>query len=1236
MPVVGEAHIIVRAITTNVAKDINKGFSGLSGSGGGGKQAEKAGQDLSNRFMKGFNKGGKDTSFLSNFSAGLKEMNPAAQQGYETFQQLIMSGYKGSAMVGIFASSIGALIGALVALVGAALGAAASFTAVIGLFLSMKVASAVAKMAFNGIGEAVQQATQAQKNQAQEIRNVREELQQLKFDAEEAALSQESAAIALEKAREGLARTADLPADSRARREAELSYKQAELNYRRAKDKNNDLQEELKTGAKARAAAAAKDPYAALTTSQKGFAKFLVSLQPIMKGLREAVASGFLPLLQKGMSDLLASDTFNAIYNGIKSIGTALGKAVGPLFKFLSSTEAAGYLNQIFADMAYVVKQFGPILTKFFGIFLKIMAASGPIVREFADYILQMLTNFKDFLDATGDTKLTEFFITAADMAGKFGKIFGNVFNGLIAIAEANFGPGTGGDILLNWLAEATSAFGTFGGQGKSQLNTFFQSVALNAKAMLGGIGGIITEIIKLGADPKVGDFWRTVKESTPQIGEILKKANSAMPIIGKILAKIIDIVNKLVDSGAVDNYFNTLLAGATVVDNVLNNKVVGSVQEFTGRIHAVTTAFQKMMQIAEPIAGFLQVGMQKYTGVLGGVIDFSKGVFEGTKKIIDGMDGMGGKVKKTMDSFKAAGSIWPKYKKGVNQARDYTGLLSKKSGAFLKNATTQTRMLIASQSKFKWWLGATTLQYEALGLRFKLFKVRALQGFAEMTYSNNKFVAAFGKVGYALTSHPIYAVIGLLVGAFVLLYTTNENFKKQIDSAFKPALDSLKAAWDQILTALQPVFVAFKGLIGATGEVSNKATGLTLVFIAITTAVAGLIQFLAPLIVAIVQFLAPGIEFLINMFTFLNTNVIAPLIPAIAIFTAIIYGLNTAVAIQTKVLAINKMGWGVWFKQLKIVAFFTKIYDGITKMLNLSLLANPIVLITIAIVALIAAIIWLATNTTFFQDAWAALTVAWQASIDAIGMAFNWVMGIIKSVWEWIVANWPLLLAIITGPIGLAVYFIMNNLDAIIGFFQAAFKFIGDIIMGYINFWIGVWTFLGTSIMNIIMAIPGFFVSSFNFIVDFFKNFINGAIGLFEGFVNFILSGVNMIIRALSSLSVKIPDWVPFFGGQTWGISIPEIPMLKLPRLAEGGVVSPSPGGSLINVAEAGKPEKVTPLDSNGLSAGDRAVLAAVNGSSSGGMNITVNAAPGMDVNALAAEVGRKLAFQMRKGAYN
>jgi hypothetical protein len=67
------------------------------------------------------------------------------------------------------------------------------------------------------------------------------------------------------------------------------------------------------------------------------------------------------------------------------------------------------------------------------------------------------------------------------------------------------------------------------------------------------------------------------------------------------------------------------------------------------------------------------------------------------------------------------------------------------------------------------------------------------------------------------------------------------------------------------------------------------------------------------------------------------------------------------------------------------------------------------------------------------------------------------------------------------------------------------------------------------------------------------------------------------------------------------------------------------------VNVAEAGKPEKVVPLDSEGLSAGDRKVLEALN--SSTGINIQINGAE-MDKNELAAEVSRRLAFQMRKGA--
>jgi hypothetical protein len=44
--------------------------------------------------------------------------------------------------------------------------------------------------------------------------------------------------------------------------------------------------------------------------------------------------------------------------------------------------------------------------------------------------------------------------------------------------------------------------------------------------------------------------------------------------------------------------------------------------------------------------------------------------------------------------------------------------------------------------------------------------------------------------------------------------------------------------------------------------------------------------------------------------------------------------------------------------------------------------------------------------------------------------------------------------------------------------------------------------------------------------------------------------------------------------------LEIGKIPSVKIPRLAEGGIVMPRPGGVLANIAEAGQAEAVIPLD--------------------------------------------------------
>jgi hypothetical protein len=92
-----------------------------------------------------------------------------------------------------------------------------------------------------------------------------------------------------------------------------------------------------------------------------------------------------------------------------------------------------------------------------------------------------------------------------------------------------------------------------------------------------------------------------------------------------------------------------------------------------------------------------------------------------------------------------------------------------------------------------------------------------------------------------------------------------------------------------------------------------------------------------------------------------------------------------------------------------------------------------------------------------------------------------------------------------------------------------------------------------------------------------------------------------------------------------------------KWVKLAKGGTVMPSTGGSIVNVAEAGKPERIEPLAPNGLSSRDVAIIEKLSGKSGGGNTIQINVygTPGMDINDLADQVGRKVAFNIGRGKY-
>lgn len=91
--------------------------------------------------------------------------------------------------------------------------------------------------------------------------------------------------------------------------------------------------------------------------------------------------------------------------------------------------------------------------------------------------------------------------------------------------------------------------------------------------------------------------------------------------------------------------------------------------------------------------------------------------------------------------------------------------------------------------------------------------------------------------------------------------------------------------------------------------------------------------------------------------------------------------------------------------------------------------------------------------------------------------------------------------------------------------------------------------------------------------VADFIGGVFERKINIVKGIINSVISLINGAIGAINKLKIDIPDWVPKYGGSSFGVNIP-----KIPTLAEGGVIDKA---TLAMVGEAGK-EVVMPLENN------------------------------------------------------
>lgn len=245
-------------------------------------------------------------------------------------------------------------------------------------------------------------------------------------------------------------------------------------------------------------------------------------------------------------------------------------------------------------------------------------------------------------------------------------------------------------------------------------------------------------------------------------------------------------------------------------------------------------------------------------------------------------------------------------------------------------------------------------------------------------------------------------------------------------------------------------------------------------------------------------------------------------IIPAMKSFTLSTLSNVRATVTNTASLAANKVA-------MVASTIATKTMTVAQKALNLAMRMNPIGLVITALFAVGAALVLAYKKSETFRR---IVDGAFRAVQRVASFAFNWIKN-----------NWRLLLAIITGPIGLAVLAVSKNFDRIKAFARSAVSGVKSVFRG-----------IGSAL-----------TAPFRSAAQGIRNVWNSTLGG-RGF--------------------DVPGWVPGIGGRSF----------RIPRLHTGGIVPGAPGSESLALLQAG--ERVTPA---GRSAGRTVIELRSDGSALG-----------------------------------
>lgn len=1133
MAVIGDAYIVVRALTNGFKEQVQRDLNGV------GSVGEKAGKEVGDGYRRGVSKGGK----LDLFSPGWFRNAELARLQFRKLA--IGTNFLVPAITAII-GIIGALIGGLVVLIAVLGQAARSAIVLVSAFLAVAQAAIAVKLATQGVGDAFKAGLKAQEQSidnseaqaaaARRLRDARlalkrlleeekpealakareravlaeeaaadallsteraqrtynesqrrtlraleglnkareeaaEKIQQLRFELEGGAISEKRARLEFEKARDSLQRVQDLPPNSRARQEAELAFAQADLNLRKAIDRNKDLK---------------KEEAAATKAGVDGSESVVSAKQDIVEAQRAEADAGI--AASKAIRDAARAQQ-------AASEAAADAQAGGRVERDLNRIIAAAREEVELSEKAAARAASGGLDE-----YRKAMERLSPEAQRFVEFLLENVDAFQGLRAAAGRQLFPKLESALTQIISKF--------EALEPLVEET------GRILGDLSLKFAGAF--FAGEGFERLKRVF-------------------------ADNN----------------ELLEALGNTVINLAEGLLILLDNARPLVQ--AFGDWAES------------TSEAWKNTQIFKDKNGELATSFERIQDRVSSLAGIFGVYKEAF-GIIGEVVNQPGG----------------------------AGDLLLTY-------------FEEAAARFLDFVKTGQE----DGSLNEFFIGITenfTLILEVLGkIGAGILAIGATEGFGQFLTSLSAVTDTFNDLGLRL-SEPDGVVANL--GIFL------EEFANFINLATETG--NLNAFFFAVNESLKTInFILGTEIVQAILAVAGPIVGFLLGVGLIKRA----FQFLGRVVGGVFAILLGG-----------------P-VKASAFFTTL--GL--------KLIRFGIVGKGFLGILGKIFIFFLKFSGPIGIIISLLLAFLPTIIenwggITAFFENIFSSIGTVFTNffngvVQFFSDGFAAIQGFLAPFIDFFTEAFSGAFDIIRGIVDIFVAIFQIAFVLIATVVLAAWDIIKRRFKELGDFLGGIVKLIVDVIKARFqiikDFVLGIWNSIKNGFKSFFDSIKpgldkvkGFFSTVFDNIATFLKAWVNGRIGLFEGFINFFVDALNKLIGGINSVNIEIPEELRglFGGASTLGFNIRPIGKISLPRLADGGIVTATPGGVAAIIGEGGRSERIEPLDKDGLSKRDRAIIAQLSGS--GGATINVYPSAGMNERELAELVSRRLAFELRRGA--